>query len=113
MNKILTAIATITMLTLTTSVFAADIQTSATPAPTAKPSVAETTAKHKQREKEARAAKSAAAASKKNVTEPPADEAIEKARAEKLQKRSKAAKKNSKGANLQKEKSPIASPTVK
>ncbi|MFZ4857286.1 MAG: hypothetical protein ACOYL3_12905 [Desulfuromonadaceae bacterium] len=96
MNRILnTSTAALVMISFATSVFAAEVITPAPPAQAAKPSVAETNAKHRQREIDARAAK-AAAANKAAEPATPSDEAIEAAHAAKLEKRNKAAKSNKK-----------------
>jgi hypothetical protein len=109
MNRILNAItAALAMISLATSVFAADAIAPATPVQATKPRVAETNAKHKQREIDARAAEQAAAANKAPETATPADEVSAAARAAKLQKRNKAAKDNSK--KLKKTTSPVDAP---
>ncbi|HIJ88564.1 MAG TPA: hypothetical protein HPP97_12930 [Desulfuromonadales bacterium] len=96
MNRILNAItAALAMISCATSVFAADAIAPAPPVQATKPRVAETNAKHKQREIDARAAQ-AAAAKKAPETATPADEVSAAARAAKLEKRNKAAKDNSK-----------------
>ncbi|MBL0226668.1 MAG: hypothetical protein IPQ16_14170 [Geobacteraceae bacterium] len=122
MNKILTVITNvIIMATFTTAVIAVETPATVPTVPTApktaatKATAAETTAKHRKSEKEARAAKAAAAAKKTVVAEPPAEDAIEAARSEKLRKRNKDARRNSKatGTGTPKENTPVIPPTAK